>query len=162
MKNIGIVIYSQTGNTKSVAGQLQEKLLASGHGADIIPLQVVGEVKPGMKDIQFHSLPGVEQYDVLVFGSPVQAFSLSSVMSSYLSQVDSLKRKNVALLVTQFFPYPFMGGNQAMSRMKQICEEKGAQVCGSQIINWSKRSRDQNIVKSVELLVNNISEVIKN
>lgn len=147
--NIGIIIYSQTGNTNTVATKLQERFLENGHVAEIVQLKALGEVRPGMKDIQFQSLPDVEQYDVLVFGSPVQAFTLSSVMKCYLSQLDSLKGKKVALLVTQFFPLPFMGGNQAVARMKQICEEKGASIYTAEIINWSRRRRDLNIIDCV-------------
>lgn len=150
--NIGIIIYSQTGNTNTVVNKLKERLSANGHVAEIVQLKVLGEVHPGKKDIQFQSLPGVEQYDVIVFGSPVQAFTLATPMRCYLEQLDSLIGKKVALLVTQFFPYPFLGGNQAIRRMKQICEEKGARICVAEIINWSRRRRDVNITEVVERL----------
>ena len=154
--NIGIIIYSQTGNTKSVAKKLQDKLAADGHVAEIVQLETVEKVHPGMKDIQLVSLPNVESYDVLVFGSPVQAFSLSVVMKSYLSQMDSLQGRKVALLVTQFFPFPFMGGNQAVGIMQQLCEKKGLNICSTEIIHWSRPNRVKNIEEGVARLSESI------
>lgn len=97
-------------------------------------------------------LPNVGQYDVLVFGSPVEAFSLSPVMISYLTQVDSLQNKKVACLVTQFFPYPWMGGNHAINQMKKICESRGAVIFGSKVVNWSSSRRNLKIIEAVDRL----------
>ena len=150
--NIGIILYSQTGNTYSVSLKLKEKLITAGHSVNIERLKVTGEVRPGTKDIKFETLPDAEPYDALVFGSPVQAFSLSSVMVSYLTQIASLQGKKVAFLVTQFFPFPWMGGNRAVGQMKKICESKGAAVCGVAIVNWSNPSREKRITEVVEKL----------
>ena len=149
---IGIILYSQTGNTYSVSLKLKEKLVTAGHSVNIERLKVVGEVQPGTKDIKFEKLPDTGLYDALVFGSPVQAFSLSSVMASYLTQIPSLQGKKVAFLVTQFFPFPWMGGNRTVGQMKKICEPKGAAVCGEAVVNWSKRSREKRITEVVEKL----------
>jgi len=148
--NIGIILYSQTGNTYSVSLKLKEKLITTGHSVDIERLKVVGEVRSGTKDIKFEKLPDAEPYDALVFGSPVQAFSLSSVMASYMTHIASLQGKKVALLVTQFFPFPWMGGNRTIGQMKKICESKGAAVCGEEIVNWSNPSREKRITEVVE------------
>lgn len=149
---IGIIIYSQTGNTFSVAQKLQKKLITEGHLVDLEKIKVVGKVTPRVKNIKFENLPDVEQYDALIFGSPVQAFSLSSPMSAYLAQVTSLEGKKVALLATQQFPYPWMGGNHTIGQMKKLCESKGAFVTGSGIINWSKSNREQRIVEVIDKL----------
>lgn len=149
---IGIIIHSQTGNTNSVALKLKEKLSAAGHSVDLERLKVLGALRRGIKDIQFEALPNAGQYDALVFGAPVEAFSLSSVMVSYLTQVASLQSKKVACLVTQFFPYPWMGGNRAIGQMKKICESKGAVVFGSEVINWSSLRRNLKIIEAVDRL----------
>ncbi len=149
---IGIIIHSETGNTNSVAQMLQEKLSAAGHSVTIELLSVIGKSRPGMKDVQFETVPDASQYDAFVFGSPVQAFSLASAMKCYLQQIESLGGKKVALLVTQFFPYPWMGGNQAVRQMKQICESKDAVISDSSIINWSRRNRDTKIADVVNRL----------
>ena len=150
--NIGIILYSQTGNTYSVSLKLKEKLITAEHSVDIERLKVVGEVRPGTKDIRFETLPDIEPYDALVFGSPVQAFSLSSVMASYLTHIASLQGKKVAFLVTQYFPFPWMGGNRTVGQMKKICEPKGAVVCGAAIVNWSNPNREKRIIEVVEKL----------
>jgi len=150
--NIGIILYSQTGNTYSVSLKLKEKLIIAGYSVNIERLKVTGEMRPGIKDIKFEKLPDAEPYDALVFGSPVQAFSLSSVMASYLTQIASLQGKKVAFLVTQFFPFPWMGGNRTVGQMKKICESKGAAVCGAAIVNWSNPSREKRITEVVEKL----------
>ena len=150
--NIGIILYSQTGNTYSVSLKLKEKLITAEHSVDIERLKVVGEVRPGTKDIRLETLPDIEPYDALVFGSPVQAFSLSSVMASYLTQIASLQGKKVAFLVTQYFPFPWMGGNRTVGQMKKICEPKGAVVCGVAIVNWSNPNREKRIIEVVEKL----------
>lgn len=150
--NIGIVLYSQTGNTYSVSLKLKEKLITAGHFVNMERLKVTGEVRPGTKDIKFETLPDTELYDALVFGSPVQAFSLSSVMASYLTQIESLQGKKVAFLVTHFFPFPWMGGNRTVGQMKKICKSKGAAVCGAEIVDWSNPSREKRITEVVENL----------
>ena len=150
--NIGIILYSETGNTYSVSQKLKEKLVTSGHSVNIERLKVIGKVRPGAKDVKFEVLPNIEPYDALVFGSPVQAFSLSSAMTTYLSQIKSLKDKKAALLVTQYFPFPWLGGNRAIGQMKKICESKGAIICGTAVVNWSKPSREKQITEMVEKL----------
>jgi flavodoxin len=150
--NIAIILYSETGNTYSVSQKLKEKLVKAGHSVNIERLKVIGKVKPGIKDIKFETLPDTDSYDALVFGSPVQAFSLSSAMTSYLSQLKSLQDKKVAFLVTQFFPFPWLGGNRAIGQMKKICESKGATAYGTAVVNWSKPNRERQITEMVEKL----------
>ena len=150
--NIGIILYSETGNTYSVSQKLKEKIVKAGHSVNIERLKVIGKVHPSTKDVKFESLPDIEPYDALVFGSPVQAFSLSSAMTAYLSQIKSLLDKKVAFLVTQFFPFPWLGGNRTIGQMKKICESKGATICGAAVVNWSKPSRGKQIAEMVEKL----------
>ena len=150
--NIGIILYSETGNTYSVSQKLKEKLVKAEHSVNIERLKVIGKVKPGTKDIKFETLPDNDSYDALVFGSPVQAFSLSSAMTAYLSQIKSLQDKKAAFLVTQYFPFPWLGGNRAIGEMKKIGESKGATVCGTAVVNWSKPSREKQITEMVEKL----------
>jgi len=150
--NVGIILYSETGNTYSVSQKLKEKLVKAGHSVNIERLKVIGKATPGTKNIQFESLPDIGLYDALVFGSPVQAFSLSSAMATYLSQIKSLQDKKAAFLVTQYFPFPWLGGNRAIGQMKKICESKGVTICGTAVVNWSKPSREKQITEMVEKL----------
>ena len=83
---------------------------------------------------------------------PVSPPLLSPVMVNYLKEVASLQDKDVALLVTQAFPYPWMGGNRAIRQMRKALESKGARMRGSGIVNWMKSRRDVQIVEVVDRL----------
>ena len=150
--NIGIIVYSQTGNTLSVAKKLEEKLSSAGHSATLEQVKVVGERNQGDRNFQLETLPDTGPYDALVFGSAVEAFSVSLVLTTYLKQIESLQGKKVACLVTQFFPYPWMGGNRAIRQMRKLCEAKGATVCGLGIVNWMRSRREKTTTKTVDQL----------
>ena len=74
---IGIIVHSITGNTLSVAEHIQQQLAEKGHTA------VIERIRPSGKEpvqseaaVQLTSMPDLSGYEALVFGSPVQAFSL--------------------------------------------------------------------------------------
>ncbi len=149
--NVGLIIHSQTGNTCTVAESLAERLRADGHSATLERLEPVGEVRPETKAVEFKEQPDLAQYDALVFGAPVHAFSLSPAMQAYLGELTSLADKRVALLVTQAFPFAWMGGNRAVRQMRKACETNGARVCGTGVVNWS-RGRERRIAQLVDRL----------
>jgi flavodoxin len=151
---IGIIVFSHTGNTNSVAMKLKEKLSAAGHSVKIERIMVNDDYKAGRDDFRFKVKPEVNGYDVLVFGAPVWAFSLAAVMQRYLMQITSLKNKKIACFVTQFFPFAWMGGKRACAQIKKICESKGAQVCSSGVVNWAGAKRR---VKKINEVVEKIS-----
>ncbi|MGB2782328.1 MAG: flavodoxin family protein [Atribacterota bacterium] len=150
--NIGIIIYSQTGNTKSVALKLKEKLSAAGHSVDTEQIEISGELGPRATNFQLKTKPDVDKYDALVFGAPVQAFSLTPAMKSCLTQMTSLKGKKVACFVTKGLPFYWTGGNQAINKMEKICKSKDGEVCGSEMVIWSSKRRDQKITEVIEKL----------
>ncbi len=147
---ICLVIHSHTGNTYSVAQKIKDKLEAGGHSTTIERLVPVDAKQTKVSQIQLKNLPDISGYDVIIFGGPVNGFSLSSVMVVYLSQVASLQGKKVAGFVTQYFPYPWMGGNRAIGQMKEFCENKGADIIGTGVINWSKKDRENIINELVD------------
>jgi len=147
--NIGIIIYSNTGNTQYVAIKLQEKLIAAGHSADIERIIPLGSVHPRVKNLQLRISPGVKSYDAVVFGAPVMAFSLCPAMTVYLSQLESLETKKVAFLLTKFLPFYQTGANQAVEIMNRVCETKGAEVLGFGVVFWSSLRREQHIIDVV-------------
>ena len=154
---IGIIVYSQTGNTLSVAEKLEEKLTAAGHSAEIEQVTVAGGRKSGERAFQLESRPDVSQYEALVFGAAVEAFSLSPVMMNYLTGIDSLQGKQVACLVTQFFPYPWMGGNRAIRQMRKLCESKGAAIRGTAVVNWVGYRRAKTTARAIDRLIQSLA-----
>lgn len=150
--NIGIIVYSQTGNTKSVAEQLKDKLNAKGHSAVIEEVVPAGEVSPGMKEVTFTSKPDVEAYDAVIFGAPVQAFSLAAAMKAYMRQIGSLQGKKAACFVTKQLRGKWTGGNGAVKQLCKFCEASGGMVAGTGIIIWSSKEKEQMIENTVEEL----------
>ncbi len=148
--NIGIIVYSQTGHTRSVADQLKGKLEEQGQSVTIVDVTISGEASPGK--FQFTSAPSVEGYDAIIFGAPVHAFRLTSVMETYLQQLPSLEGKETAYLVTKQLPFLWMGGTKAVSTMEHICQEKGAQSKGGEVAVWSDKKRDASVQQSINNL----------
>lgn len=159
--NIGIIAFSQSGNTESVARKIEESFSSTAHNVKVDMITVKGEVKPEIKKYKFGNKPEVDQYDFLIFASSVQAFSLNSVMKYYLNQLDSLEKKRFFSIVTKALPFNWTGGTRAIKQMKEICKSKGAENCGNGIVHWREKTRSADInevlckvkqaVKSIEI-----------
>lgn len=146
---IGIIVYSQTEHTYSVAESLQENLLAAGHSVNIERVTPEGEVHQGSKGITFQNQPNISEYDAMIFGSPVHAFNLAPAMKAYLEQIPSLQDKKIVCYVTKSLPFHRTGGNQAISQMKKLCQSKGGTVMGTGIIVW-RGGREKEIQELIE------------
>jgi len=134
--NIGIFVNSKTGNTLSVAEKLQDRLAAMGHK---VALEKVvagndGEMDPGK--IVLSTPPSTQGYDMLVFGAPVNGARLALGMQAYLQSLPSLEGKLLAGFVTEAFPFPWMGGNQAIRGMEKLVQAKGGKLSAAGVVNW--------------------------
>lgn len=138
---IGIVVYSQTGNTFEVAQKLEEALSKKGNSVKIERIEVSNEKERDINKIQIKSAPDLSKYDALIFGSPVHAFSLSPAMNAYMSQLSSLEDKKIACFVTKGLPFASTGGNKAIGQMKKICESKNGKVSGTGVVVWKDREK---------------------
>ena len=150
--NIGIIVYSQTGNTLQVVNRVKERLIGEGHSVVLEQVTVVGGRTPKTKEFELEAKPNVEAYDAIVFASYVEAFSLCAVMARYLKAIGSLEGKQVACLATQQFPYPWMGGSRAIKQMKALCQSKGAMVRATGIVNWAKSRREATMAGAIDRL----------
>lgn len=146
---IGIIVHSHTGNTLSVAEKLKEKFLSAGHSVSLHRVSAHNPEETNVQKIQLNERPEIRSYDVLLFGAPVNAFSLSPVMQSYLSAIESLKSKKVACFMTQSFPFPWMGGNRSLKQMTDICQSKGAHPYEIGIVNWTKMPKLEKRINTV-------------
>jgi multimeric flavodoxin WrbA len=153
--NIGLVVYSWTGHTLAVATEARDHLAAAGHKVTLERLETVGPVRPGDTNVQLRAMPGIDGYDALVFGSPVQGGMVSSPMATYLDQIASLQDKKVACLVTHFFPARW-GANQALDQFKAICRAKGATVCALVEMGWPRFGRKDKMDHVAEQLRSSI------
>lgn len=140
--NIGIIVWSATGNTRSVAESFAEALRGNRHTVTL-ELISIDAPDPAKRPESWNltKTPETEPYDAIVFGAPVEAFSLSGVMSRYLSDIDDLSKKPVFCYVTQFFPKPWMGGTNAVRQLARLVETHGGKPCGTAVINWSSKKR---------------------
>ena len=153
---VGIIIYSQTEHTYSAGLELKDKLSESGVDVTIERIVPVGDVHPGSKNIKFETIPDIDGFDFLVFGSPVHAFSLAPAMKAYLEQIKSLENQNVACFVTKGAPFKWTGGTKAIGVMKDIIVSKSGNVIGTSIIIWNK-GRDKAVKEMVQKFVAQIN-----
>jgi len=149
---IGLIIYSLTGNTKNVAVKLKDKLSSAGHSVSLEEIKISGNTPAQPGKFQLTTIPDIDTYDQLIFGAPVQALSLNPVMKTYLKQLPELNGKIVACYVTKYLPLLWFGGTGAISAMKKICESKGAQVLGTEIVVWAESKREKTITRCIENL----------
>ncbi|MDI6453085.1 flavodoxin family protein [Peloplasma aerotolerans] len=134
-----IIIYSKTGNTRSVANRLNEVL-----SCDFFEVKATSD-NPSIQNVELTEVPQVGDYDHLVFASPVHGFSLSHVMNTYLNQLPDLSEKTVDLFITHHFPFAWMGGNRTLKQMKKIIENKNGTVRYTTSVNWSSKKRESDI-----------------
>jgi len=147
--NIGIIVYSQTGNTLSVAQRIAETLTAAGHTAEIRQVTTEHREKADAA-VKLKDIPAVDGFDLLIFGAPVQAFSLCAPMALYLKQLPKLGGLPVGCFLTQGLNKKWMGGNRAYKTMNRRLLAKGAAVpvrIGH--IHWRSDEREEQIADTV-------------
>ena len=150
---IGIFVHSKTGNTFSVAIKLQEALQSSGHEASLLRITAKNDEEIDFRKIMLDENPNPSGYDVVIFGAPVRGFALSAVMHAHLNGIENLNGTKVALFLTQFSPFRWMGGIPAMNQFVQACKAKGALPYETGIINWSaKNKREKQIPEVIDAL----------
>ena len=101
--NIGVIVYSLSGHTLSVAVKLMEVLPAFGHELTLERVETVGPAKLKTEGAELKTMPLVMPYDILILGAPVRGGTLPSPMRRFLVQIPSLQDKKIACFVTHFF-----------------------------------------------------------
>jgi len=150
---IGIVVFSQTGNTFSVAERLGVKFSEKKIENEVIKLEVSGDPYPGSKNFKVHNKPDLSIYDAYVFASPVQAFTLAAAMKMYLKDISTIEGKKAAVFATQHLK-PVFGGNRTIKKLTSLINNKGGEVLGSFLIGWKRPDRDEMIEKGIQELAN--------
>ena len=149
---IGIIVYSQTGNTLAAARQLEHALIDKGHQAALEQIETTQPVKPDKDlNVSLKSAPDVEPYQALVLAAPVWGGIPAAPMVKYLEQLPLLEGKPVAILVTGFFP-PAIGSKQAIARMTEMCTAKAAKVIGTGSVNRLTIGRKQKTAQQMQQL----------
>lgn len=146
--NIGIIVYSQTGNTLSVAQRMQESLIAAGHTVQIGRITLQQSTGAGTS-APLADIPSVSGYDAVIFAAPVQGFSLCRAMTKYLQQLPDLRGLPVACFITQALTKKWMGGNHAWNTMRELLLEKGTEPTRIGHVHWRSGERDALIADAV-------------
>lgn len=139
--NVGIIVYSRTGHTLSVAEKLKGIFLSKGIDASIECVTAHNDAETDIGKIRFSTAPDTSQYDTVIFGAPVHGFSLPVVMRAYLMNIRAFSDQKTACFITQAFPFEWMGGNRAMGQMVGLCKSKGGNPYAECIINWSSDAK---------------------
>ncbi|MCD8499417.1 MAG: flavodoxin [Clostridiales bacterium] len=150
--NIGLIVYSYTGNTLSVAEKIRDQLQAQGHATTLERVHASNEDPQKNRLDKTASLteaPDPLSYDALILAAPVNGFSLAKVMQDYLANRPGLAGKPVRLFVTHHFPKAWLGGSQTMRQFNKLCSANGAKVEATAIIDWSSKKREQEISELV-------------
>ena len=143
---VGIIVYSKTGNTLTVAERISSQLEADGIAVSVGRFSA--ETLPqSNKLVRLTAVPNPNGFDAVIFGAPVQAFSLDPAMALYFEQINSINPKNVFCFVTQYFKKPWMGGNHAIKQMLALLNKKGITAKSLGVVNWSSEQREEQILQ---------------
>lgn len=154
---IGIIIYSKTGNTLSVAERIREKL--TGNGLSVTLERFSAETLPQSNTpVRLTATPDPNGYDALILGAPVQAFSLDPAMSMYLAQIGEIKPVPTFCFVTQHFKKPWLGGNHAIKQLLALLRKNGISAAPMGVVNWSSEQREEQITRIAQRCADALKE----
>lgn len=146
---VGIIVYSKTGNTLAVAERIGNQLKADGITVSVERFSA--ETLPqSNKPVRLTAVPSPNEFDAVIFGAPVQAFSLDPAMSLYFEQINAINPKNVFCFVTQHFKKPWLGGNHTMKQMLALLDKKGITAKSIGVVNWSSEQREEQILQIMQ------------
>jgi hypothetical protein len=145
---IGIIVYSYTGNTLSVAECLKTKLEENGNLVVLESIKAKDE-NPNLTKVELNVIPDARRFDQIVLAAPVRGFAVSPIMKAYLENCPCLDGKPIACFVTHAFPFPWLGGNSALKMMNKLVKAKHARVVSTGVVNWGSKKRESDIQKIV-------------
>lgn len=137
MKTI-IIVHSLSGTTLEFAKHIESQLKEKKHDIELIHLKTDPVIKGGSvrktAPFKFTNLPDINDYDLILLGGPVWAFSASPVVIAALEKLGNLSKKKFLPFVTMGFPFPAMGGKKAIALMSDKAGELGAMVLPGKIV----------------------------
>jgi len=149
---IGILIYSHSGNTLSVAEKIKEEIKKRNLDATIERITLVNDDPQSPQPAVLKNIPNIDEYDKLIIGAPINGFSLCKAMRLYLENHAKLKSKEINCFVTQHFKHSFLGGNRGIKQVTSFCNNQNSTVKNTSIIHWSSNNREEEIVTAVDLM----------
>lgn len=147
---IGIIYYTETGHTLQACNALKERFVSDGHEVELKPVTVYDvKTNKALKD-----RPSADGYDLIVFGTPVQGFSLPIPMSEYLKSISIPLNQKIGVIITQYFKISWMGGNHTMRQLLSALDSYHPNLYAYSVIHWSSKRRDEQIIKAVQKFSN--------
>jgi flavodoxin len=154
--NIGIIYYSKTGFTQSLAETIKDVLAAKGHSVQLSKLETKEPIPDNptqMPKFTFLNMPDIGQYDAVFFGGPVWAFRPCPVLRQAIERNGSkLKGKIVVPFMTMGFPFAFMTGNSSVRSLKNLARSYGAKVTAGAVLPGKSKNNSAQKQKFAESL----------
>ena len=144
--NIGIIVFSKTGNTLSVAEKLRDTLITKSHKVVLEKVTASNDSEMDPGKILLTNAPSTHGYDMLVFASPVYGGRLPAVMQTYLQRIPAMEGKLAAGFVTEAFPFPSWGGNQTIKGLEELVKAKGSKLSATSVVNWTFPGRRKALI----------------
>lgn len=141
---VGIVVYSKSGSTFEIANKIGAKFDNMGFAVDILRVDAHEEKIGRDTEVSLQNSPAIDNYDILVFGAPVHAFSLAEGMKKYLNQLSSVQNKKICCFVTKKLPFRWTGGFQALAVMESILKTKGGALLSKEIFFQTPKDKSDN------------------
>lgn len=135
---VGIIVHSQGGYTALVAKMLADTFREKGiEEVDLVLLRTSGKVAPRSSSFELKTIPSVKEYDIVLLGGPVWAFTASPVILKYVEELEErMSNKKLLCFVTKGLPFHWTGGTQALKAITEPLILLGPQVLEGEII-WS-------------------------
>jgi len=149
---IGILIYSHSGNTLSVAEKIKVEMEKRNSDATIEKIALINDDPQSPHPAELKNIPDIDGYDKLIIGAPINGFSLCKAMKMYLQNHAKLKNKEINCFVTQHFKHSFLGGNRGIKQITSFCNNQNSTVKNTAFIHWSSNNRKEEIDTTVDLM----------
>ena len=148
---IGILVYSYTGNTLSVAERIKDQIEKNGDQAQLHRITCVNGAPNGQKKILLKEIPDVSEYDKLIIVAPINGFSICKALKIYFES-NKINASEVNCFVTQQFKNAHFGGNRGILQISKIVSTQGAVIKNTAIVHWSSKNRSDQIDSTAQLL----------
>lgn len=154
---IGILVHSKTGNTKRFAELISIKLTAKGHVVELTELVADGKVDnvTARQPLNFNitNLPNINDYDTVMVGGPVWAFSPSPVAYKAVQQLKNLTGKSFMAFMTMGFPLTGMGGKGSLRMLNREASKIGAKIITGVVIPHMFHNFNTEMEKAADKIV---------
>lgn len=143
--NIQLIVHSQTGNTLFVANALKSAVESINPDITLTHVEANNEREMNVAKIAISKLPDCSEADLIVLGGPVRGANASPAIMKAIDNLGVIQGKKCVVFTTEFFPYDWMGGRRAVTKMEKELTSRGAQVTHNAIIHWKRKDRTNQI-----------------